>query len=423
MSTLITCPNCKSEFAPEDAIAKVLEKQFESKLLKEKQALSEQFSARQAELEKQQQEFEEKKRIENELFVQRIQKERQKIESEVQQQLRKSISNDYENQLKLLEQTSRENEEKLKLARNKELEFLQQMQGMKNKENELELTLQRRLQEEREMITVEIRKFEQQKIDAKETEHQMKLRELEKQLEDQRKLADEMKRKAEQGSMQLQGEVQEQALEELLKASFPFDIITEVGKGRRGADCIQTVRNNFGQECGHIIYESKRTQSFSADWIEKLKADMRSEKADIAVIVTTVMPKDMDCFGLKDGVWICCFEEVKALSAVLRDGVIRVYNSAKSHENKGDKMNMLYTYLTSNEFSEKWKAMREGFLSMAQSIQKERDVMEKLWAARKKQLEKILFNSNDIKGSIEGISSSLDFNLLEDTTTDIEIES
>jgi hypothetical protein len=416
MATLITCPNCKSEFAPEDAIAKVLEKEFQEKLIKERETLSKQYSVQQLELEKKEKEFEEKKKKENDLFAERLQKERLKLETEVQEQLRKSISGDYENKLKMLQQSNFDNEEKLKAARQKELEFLKKEQELKNKETELEINLQRQLQLERERITEDVKKQEQQKSEAKETAHMLKLRELEKQLEDQKKLADEMKRKADQGSMQLQGEVQEQALEDMLKNSFPFDVITEVAKGRRGADCIQTVRNNFGQECGHIIYESKRTQNFSADWIEKLKTDMRTEKADIAVIVTSRMPKDMDCFGLKDGVWICCFDEVKALAGVLRDGVIRVFNSAKSHENKGEKINMLYSYLTSNEFTEKWKAMREGFLSIAQSIQKEKDVMEKLWAARKKQLEKILYNSNDIKGSIDGISGhdAIDFNLLED---------
>src|SRR5664279_3075721 len=115
----------------------------------------------------------------------------------------------------------------------------------------------------------------------------------------------------------------------MLKNSFPFDEISEVGKGVRGADCIQAVRNNFGQECGKIIYESKRTNAFSNDWIEKLKADMRSQGSEIAVIVTKTMPKDMDCFGTRDGVWVCRYSEVRALASVLRDGVVRVFNAAK----------------------------------------------------------------------------------------------
>ena len=138
-----------------------------------------------------------------------------------------------------------------------------------------------------------------------------------------------MRRKAEQGSMQLQGEVQELILEELLKSTFPFDAIGEVGKGVRGADCIQTVRNKYGQDCGKIIYESKRTKDFSNEWIDKLKKDMRGAGVDVAVIVTQSYPKGMNCFGEKDGVWICSFEEVKAVAFVLRDGIIRLSNATK----------------------------------------------------------------------------------------------
>ena len=404
MATLITCPNCKNEFAPEDAIAKSLEKEYEVKLNADRQKLLKQFSDQQKILEDQQRDFEKKKEKENELFTERLQKEKQKIEAETQERLRKSISVDFENQLKILKETNADNEEKLKSARQKELEFLKKVQELKNKEEEMEIALQKRLSEERATLSDLIRKQELEKNIIRETENTLKFKEIEKQLEDQKKLVDEMKRKAEQGSMQRQGEVQEIALEEILRNNFPFDIVTEVGKGARGADCIQMVRNNFGQECGKIIYESKRTENFGGDWIEKFKKDMRSTGADIAVLVTKTMPKEMDCFGLKDGIWVCTFSEVKALANVLRDGIIRIYNSAKSQENKGDKMHLLYDYLTSNEFSEQWKAIREGFFAMKIGIQKERDSMERMWKAREKQLEKVLLNSAHVKGSIEGIA-------------------
>jgi len=215
-----------------------------------------------------------------------------------------------------------------------------------------------------------------------------------------------MKRKAEQGSMQLQGEVQELILEELLRDNFPFDLIGEVGKGVRGADCIQTVRNKFGLECGRIIYESKRTKDFGGDWIDKLKKDMRAIGVDVAVIVSQCYPKGMDCFGEKDGVWICSFEEVKAVAYILRDGIIKLASQSKAQENKGDKMHLLYDYLVSTEFSEQWKAIQEGYVSMRNSITSERVAMEKMWKAREKQLEKVLLNAAHIKGSIEGIAGS-----------------
>jgi len=241
----------------------------------------------------------------------------------------------------MLDNANKESEEKLKLARSKELEFLKKEQAMKEKEAELELEIQRKLQEQRAEMVEQIRKQEAEKTSLKDTEYQLRVKELEKQLDDQKKLAEEMKRKAEQGSMQLQGEVQELILEELLRNAFPFDLVTEVGKGVRGADCVHHIRNQFGQDCGKIIYESKRTKDFSMEWIEKLKKDMRSMGVDVAVIVTQAYPKGMDCFGEKDGVWICSFDEVKAVSYILRDGIVKLFSAAKSQENRGDKMHML----------------------------------------------------------------------------------
>jgi hypothetical protein len=416
MSTVITCPNCKIEFAPEDAIAKELEKEYADKYQFERRNFLNQFSIQQQQLESQQRAFEEKKKRENELFAEKLQKERLKLQGELQEQLRKSISGEYENKLKILQHSNEEHEEKLREARKKELEYLKKEQELKNREVDLEIGLQKRLQEERVHIADQVRKQETEKNSLKEMEFLMKMKQLEKQLVDQKNLTEQMRRKQAQGSTQLQGEVQELALESLLRAAFPFDVITEVNKGVRGADCIQIVRNSYGQECGKIIYESKRAESFGADWIEKLKKDMRSTGAEIAVLVTKTMPRDMDCFGLKEGVWVCTFSEVKAMANVLRDGVIRIFTSAKSHENRGDKMHLLYNYLTSTEFSEQWKAIREGFVAMKSGIQKERDAMERLWKIRERQLEKVLLNSSHVKGSIEGIAGldSIDVSLPDD---------
>src|SRR6186713_1629576 len=405
----IKCPSCGHEFPLEDALNDELKEAIE----KEKQELRQQMATYKKQKE------EEMNRKESE-WQQKSQTEKVLLQKQIEESVRRNVSADFENQLQVLKQSNRESEEKLKAARQKELEFLQKERDLKTKEAELELTVQKKLQTEREKLSDELRKIEEQKSVARENELQLKMKELEKQLDDQKKLAEEMRRKAEQGSMQLQGEAQELALEEMLRSAFPFDVIDEVGKGVRGADCIQTVQNSLGQECGKIIYESKRTNAFSLEWIEKLKTDMRSLGAEIAVIVTKAMPKDMDCFGVKDGVWICSFGEVRALTSVLRDGVIRVYNAAKSNDNKGDKMNLLYGYLTSNEFAEQWKAIREGFMSMKISIQKERDAMERLWKAREKQLEKVLLNAVHVRGSIEGIAgmNSVDLNLLEEGDED-----
>ena len=387
MPTQITCPQCGHQFEPNDAIRDEVQKELRQKMLDWQTQKQKELDA-----------------------------EKIKIQKETEEALRKNIASDFENKLRFLEQNNKENEEKLRIARQQQLDILKKEQDLKNKEAELEISVQKKLQEERGKLGDEIRKLEEQRIAAKETEFQLRTKELEKQLEDQKKLVDEMKRKSEQVSMQLQGEVQELALEEMLRASFPFDLVTEVGKGVRGADCVQIIRNNFGQESGKIIYESKRTKDFGGDWIEKLKAGMRSQGADVAVIVSQAMPKDMNQFGEKDGVWICSFNEVKPVTALLREGIIKVFNASKSVENKGDKMHLLYNYLTSSEFAEQWKAIREGFMAMKISIQKERDAMEKLWKQREKQLEKVLLNTAHVRGSIDGIAgmNSVDLNLLDD---------
>ncbi|MBS1609374.1 MAG: DUF2130 domain-containing protein [Bacteroidetes bacterium] len=420
MSTIIKCPNCAHEFPLEDALNDELKISIEKEKQELRQKMTDHLKKKEEEIARKEKDWQTQLQKKDSEFEEQIKREKEKLQQQLEQNLRKSIASDFENKLRLLEQNNKDNEEKLKEARQQQLEFLKKEQELKNKEAELELSVQKKLQTEREKLSDEIRKLEEQKAAAKETEMQLRMKELEKQLEVQKNLAEEMRRKAEQGSMQLQGEVQELALEEMLRTSFPFDMVSEVGKGVKGADCIQTVRNQFGQECGKIIYESKRTTAFANDWIEKLKADMRSLGADVAVIVTRTMPKDMDGFGFKDGVWICKFEELKGISSILRDGVMKVYAASKSNENKGDKMHLLYNYLTSNEFAEQWKAMREGFMSMRLSIQKERDAMEKLWKAREKQLEKVLLNAAHIRGSIEGISGTdVNLNLQEEDDTNL----
>jgi hypothetical protein len=390
----VTCPKCQHNFEPTDAIREEVEKELRGKMTDWQKKKEEETSALLAE--------------------QKI-----KIQNELTEQLKKNISGEYEHKLKLMQDNEANMSKQVNEFRQKELEFLKQVQAIQAKEAELELELQRKLNTERESLKAQIQKEEAERLSIKDQEHVLKVKELEKQLEDQRKLAEEMRRKAEQGSMQMQGEVQELLLEELLKTSFPFDQISEVGKGVRGADCIQLVRNSLGQEAGKIIYESKRTKDFNQEWIDKLKADMRSQGADIAVIVTQTFPKELERFGEKDGVYICSFQEVKSVALLLRNAILKIHDTKKSQVNKGDKMSFLYDYLTSNEFSEQWKAVGEGFRQMRASIQKERDAMEKLWKAREKQLEKVLLNAMHIKGSIEGIAGAdaIQLDLLEDDNT------
>ncbi len=391
LSFIITCPNCNHQFEPGETMRDEIQKELRGKM----------------------QDWQQKKELETIAF---LEVEKKRLQTDMQDSIRKNIVAEYDNQLKMLQQNAADSEEKLKESRKKELEFLQKEQLLKNKEEELQITLQRQILAERAKLKEQLQKEESEKISIKEQEYQMRTKELEKQIEDQKKLVEEMRRKSEQGSMQLQGEVQELMLEEILASTFPFDKIEEVGKGVRGADCVQIVRNQFGIESGKIIYESKRTKDFSNEWIEKLKKDMRSFGADIAIIVTQTFPKDMERFGEKDGVYICSFSEVRSVALLLRNALLKIAEAKKSQENKGDKMVMLYDYLTGTEFSEQWKAIREGFMSMKLSIQREKDAMEKLWKAREKQLEKVMLNAAYIKGSVEGIAGAdaINLNLLED---------
>jgi hypothetical protein len=406
MPTPIKCPHCATAFDVEDVLSADAESRIRQQYERLHQQSLSQLAGEKKKLEDEQKLFEEKRKKENELFAQKLAQEKQKMEGEIQQQLRKSISADYETELRQLKQTRDDNEARLKVARAKELEFLQKEEELKTRESELEIQLHKRLLEARSQLLDQVRKEEEQRLSVKEEEHLFKMKELQMQLDDQRRLVEEMKRKADQGSMQLQGEVQEKLLEEMLRDHFPYDTVGEVGKGVEGADCILTVKNNVGTECGQIIFESKRTKAFQTVWIDKLKNDMRNKAVEVAIIVTQNYPKDMHCFGLKDGIWICSFKEVLALTSALRHTIIRVAETKKAEENKGEKMQLLYGFLTGTEFRQQIETIVEGFLSLKNNISKERIQMEKIWKEREKQLEKVLLSTSGMYGSIKGIAGA-----------------
>ncbi len=289
------------------------------------------------------------------------------------------------NQVKELNKSKAEIE---KLKREKE-EITSKVQA------DAEVALTKRLQEEK--LLIQKTADEQNELKLKQKEEQLK------QLQEQLQIA---QRKAEQGSMQLQGEVQELAIEEYLADKYPFDVIEEIKKGARGADCIQIVHTREVQNCGKIYYESKRTKDFQKSWIEKFKADMRDKGVDVGVLVTEVLPSGMDRMGLVDGIWVCTFDEFKGLSSVLRDGIIKINHAKKSEENKTDKMSLLYGYLTSTEFSMQIEAIVEGFTTMKSDLETEKRSMARIWKQRDKQIDKVLENTIGMYGSIKGIAGN-----------------
>ncbi|MES2837568.1 MAG: DUF2130 domain-containing protein [Bacteroidota bacterium] len=408
----VTCPNCQHQFNIEAAISADIEKEIKQKYTSYLEKQKKEYEQKDILLKQQLDAIEKQKSEQEEVLQQRLQQEKLKLTDE----LKKQAFSEVELKIKNLEQDNLSKNEKLKEAQAKELDLLKKQQELNEQKQAMELDIQRRLMEGQKQIEEKIRASENER-------NELRFKEKDKQVDDLKKLVEEMRRKSEQGSMQLQGEVQELALEEMLKNMFPFDLIEEVGKGIRGADAVQIVRNNLGQTCGRIIYESKRTKAFTNEWIEKLKSDMRSTGADIAVIVTETMPKDMERFGQKDGVWICNFAEAKSLAVVLRDSLVRIHSAMASQDNKGDKMQMLYDYLTGNEFKQQMEAIVEGFMSMRLSITKERMQMEKLWKEREKQLDKVLLNATGFYGSVKGIAGSAvaDIKLLEGDTEDLNL--
>lgn len=377
----ITCPKCGHSFNAEQVLAHEVEEKLRAEY-------NQKFKGLQAKIAK---EAEEKE--------QQLKKELEQERKQTEEKLKNKVREDFELQLKSfqedLEQKTKENKE----LKNKELELMKKARQIEEQKAEMEIEMQKRLLEGQKTI-------EEAAKQKAEEENQLKLRQKDMLVDQLNKQIADMQKRIEQGSTQAQGEVQELALEELLRSIFPFDTIGEVGKGVKGADVIHQIRNSTGKECGTIIYESKRTKNFSTDWIEKLKTDLRGQKADIAVIVTEAMPKDMDRFGQKDGIWICSFAEFKGVAAVLRDSLIRIYDIRNSQENKGDKMQMLYDFLTGNEFRQHIEAIVEGFSSMKNSLAKERIAMERIWAERDKQLDKVLLNMSGMYGSIKGIAGN-----------------
>ncbi|MEC7755614.1 MAG: DUF2130 domain-containing protein [Bacteroidota bacterium] len=395
----INCPNCGTAIDVQDILSHQLEEEIKQKYQAELTAAQQRFKAEQESLAKARADFEEKKRRENELFQERLEKQMAQERKLLEDKLKSKLLSEQAEQFEALQKELNEKSEQVKELNRSRVE-IERLKREKEEAKELaQLEAQRMLNE---MLVQE-----REKISKSEAEkNELKMKELEKKLEDQKKLTEEMQRKQAQGSMQLQGEVQELAIEEWLSTQFPLDTIEEIKKGARGADCIQVVNTRTLQNCGKIYYESKRTKDFQPGWIEKFKADMRDKEADVGVLVTEAMPADMERMGLKDGVWVCSFAEFKGLCAVLRESVIQLSKVAISQEGKGDKMHMLYDFLTSNTFRMQVEAIVEGFSQMKADLEREKNSMQRIWKQREKQIDKVVSNTIDMYGSIKGIAGN-----------------
>ncbi len=398
-NTQISCPNCNQPIDVENILANKLEEELKRKYATQLASEKKKYDAELENLNKAKEDFEAKKKKENELFQERLGKELKEQSKEMAVKLKLKLEEEQSEQFKMLQDELKEKSEQVKELNRSKAEIEKLKREKSEMREQVEAESQKKLNE---MLFTEKDKIRK----AEEDRNELRFKELQKQLEDQKKLTEEMKRKQEQGSMQLQGEVQELAIEEWLIAQFPLDSIEEIKKGARGGDCIQIVNTRTHQNCGKIYYESKRTKDFQAGWIEKFKNDIRDKGADIGVLVTDARPSDMERMGLRDGIWICSFDEFKGLCAVIRESIVQLSNALSSQENKGDKMHMLYDYLTSTTFRMQVEAIVEGFSQMKVALDSEKRSMQRIWKEREKQIEKVITNTIDMYGSIKGIAGS-----------------
>ncbi len=397
--TTIKCPNCNTEIDVNEILYHQLEDELKEKSLAEQKKLRDEVEAKRKEY---------KKAFDN----LKVQKEsfNEELEKATAQQLKLEKQKLHVNLKKKLEEEQAESVALLK----KELdEKSTQVKELNRSKAEIE-----KLKREKDEITSKVKaeaevaltqrlKLETEKIQkATDETNELKFKQQTEQMEQLKRQLQDAQRKAEQGSMQIQGEALELAIEEWLASQFVFDSIEEIKKGAHGADCVQVVHTREIQNCGKICYESKNAKTWSSDWVVKLKHDMLKVGADIGVLVTQVMPKDMDRMGFVDGIWVCSLEEFKGSASLLRESLIRVHKSIQKEENKSDKMSLLYNYLSSNEFSMQLGTIVDGFMTMQTELEKEKRSLMASWKRRQKLIDGVLTNTTEMYGALQGIAGS-----------------
>lgn len=405
----INCPECGTEINVSDIlyhqVEEQLKKDFEKKFAKKDKELQAKFD----EIEREKERLKKDKKNLDDLVEQQVQTKLKSEKDKLEKSIRTQLKDENDEMIKSLKEQLDEKSNQVKDLKKKEAEI----EKLKREKNELrEAIALEKEQEFTQKLNDEKKKIKQQADE----EYYLVIKNLERQIEEQKKIAKEAVRKAEQGSMQRQGEIQELELENILRELHKYDDIIEIKKGQQGADIVQYVKTENGLECGKIYYESKRTKKYNDNWLQKLRDDNLTVKANVLVLVTETMPEGHDKFFQKDGVWICSLWEVKGLSLVLRELLLQVHSVSITQQGKETKMEMLYNYLTSQEFSGQFGAIIEGFKSLQDSYADEKLKMQKIWKEREKQLEKILTNAVSFYGSIKGIAGASipDIKMLED---------
>ena len=392
----VECPQCHHVFDVEASLSQQIEKRLKADLAKgQKKALDELEVERQKIADQKNELARMQAAIQQQVDL-RVKQEREAIKADAQKEAQQASAAE----LQALADKAKAQSEELKALKKEQLDLLDEKEKLAQAKADLELEAKKTIAKERKRIEEEVKQREDEAHRMKDREKDMLLEKMKEQVED-------LKRKMEQGSMQVQGEVQELELRELLEDLFRHDSIEEVLTGANGADVLQVVHDRLGRPCGTIAYESKRTKAFSDRWVEKLKEDMHRHKAEVGVIVTEAMPKDMPAMGLRDGVFVCTFRDVPALAQVLRQSVLRIAEVRAQEENKDDKAHQLYAYFTSAEFKRRMQVIVEGYVVMKQQLDSEKRQMQKNWAAREKQLDALVNSATELQGSILGIAGKV----------------
>jgi hypothetical protein len=417
----IICPKCKNEIKLTESLAAPLIEStrvdFEKRLAQKDLDVAgreKSIQEREAALSK------EKGSLEIQVN-QRVQQERGKIAEEEAKKAKLALSNDIEQKTKEvadLQEILKQKDAKLTEAQKTQADLLKQKRELDDAKRELDLTVEKRIAEGLTATRQQARKEAEDELKLKVSEKEQTISSMQKQIED-------LKRRAEQGSQQLQGEVQELELETLLRARFPHDNIEPVPKGEFGGDALQRVHNPLGQPCGTILWESKRTKNWSDSWLAKLRDDQRTAKAEIAVLVSPVLPKDVEAFDLVDGVWVTHPRVAIPVAIMLRESMIELAVARQTSEGQQTKAEMLYSYLTSPRFRLRVQAIVEAFSNMKEDLDKERKVITKQWAKRDEQIERVMQATVGMYGDMQGIAGKtlqeiegLEMKMLEETAGD-----
>ena len=374
----ITCPKCNHVFAIEAAITGEIESRMKND-----------FDAR---LKLERMEWEKRLETQREESDEKMTAQVEKL----RKQAEKKATEEFRLTMQALQEDNEDKKKKLADAQRKELALRKKQNDLEERQRSLDLEINRRIDDERADIR---RKAAEPEADA----HRLKDAEKDKQLADMKKQIDELQRKAEQGSVQTQGEVLELELENQLRQAFPQDDITPVAKGRNGADITQTVRDRTGTALGTILWETKNTRDWGRDWIDKLKDDQRNCRAHVAIIVSEAMPKDIGRIGQRDGVWVCRRDCALGLATAMRAGILDVHAASAASQDREGKMERLYVYLSGIEFGQRVDAITEAFAAMQTDLQKERRAMETHWSARERQLQKVITSTARMYGDLQGI--------------------